>query len=311
MSENDKSYFCSRLSVESGEAVFGTASRADVWFLLEYTDSWDAQILPNSKLPDAVKAHLSNHLSAVPRSRLQFIKREMKPATKLAFYVAVSSELNPLLYKLELETYQDLLKLDLTALVTNGSNYNEYLISTPLFLVCTHGKHDQCCAKFGLPIYKMLSHLADDLAWQCSHVGGDRFAPNVLCFPHGIYYGHVQSKDVGDIIQDYQNQRIFLEKYRGRSCYNSPTQVAEYYLRKHTNNTSLTGLKMLETKRISSVDQKDWAVVFSSIEDKHIYIVRVLEGKSDSKSYRTCHAPQESTVPEYKLLKIINQDGIT
>ena len=62
----------------------------------------------------------------------------------------------------------------------------------PFFLVCTHGRHDTCCAVEGRPVAAALESARPGAVWECSHVGGDRFAANVVAMPHGIYYGQVE-----------------------------------------------------------------------------------------------------------------------
>ena len=61
----------------------------------------------------------------------------------------------------------------------------------PLLLVCTHGIHDTCCALRGRPVAAALAEHWPDAVWECSHVGGDRFAPNVVVLPDGYYYGQL------------------------------------------------------------------------------------------------------------------------
>ena len=61
-----------------------------------------------------------------------------------------------------------------------------------LHLVCTNGRHDPCCADFGRPVMRALTDAGAPDAWECSHVGGDRFAANIVCLPEGIYYGRVE-----------------------------------------------------------------------------------------------------------------------
>ena len=49
-----------------------------------------------------------------------------------------------------------------------------------LLLVCTHGRHDACCAERGRPFAAALAQVAPEETWEVSHIGGDRFAANVL-----------------------------------------------------------------------------------------------------------------------------------
>ena len=52
-------------------------------------------------------------------------------------------------------------------------------VTEPVYLVCTNGRHDRCCATYGRPALALqASH--GDLTWESSH-GGDRFAGNLAC----------------------------------------------------------------------------------------------------------------------------------
>lgn len=58
-----------------------------------------------------------------------------------------------------------------------------------LLLICTHGRHDVCCASRGRPVAAALSQRWPEATWECSHTGGDRFAANVIALPDGACYG--------------------------------------------------------------------------------------------------------------------------
>ena len=59
------------------------------------------------------------------------------------------------------------------------------------YLVCTHSKHDTCCALRGRNVAMALHEVRPGLVLECSHVGGERFAANVLVLPTGLLYGRV------------------------------------------------------------------------------------------------------------------------
>ena len=143
--------------MQAEEQIYGTASRVDVWFLLEYTGPWAAQAFTGSSLPEPVKDRLGGYLNTIPRARILFIKQQPRLASHLTFYIVVSHELNPRLYEFQLSTYEDLLTLDIPAIVSGASQYQGSLSEVPLLLVCAHGTHDKCCAKFGLSMYKELA----------------------------------------------------------------------------------------------------------------------------------------------------------
>jgi hypothetical protein len=70
--------------------------------------------------------------------------------------------------------------------------------------------------------------------WESTHVGGDRFAGNLVAFPHGLYFGRLEPTEAPAIAHRYVEGGIgSLERYRGRSCDPFPVQVAERAVRAH------------------------------------------------------------------------------
>jgi hypothetical protein len=106
----------------------------------------------------------------------------------------------------------------------------------PIVLVCAHGRRDACCARFGRPLFEALaSYVAPERLWQSSHLGGHRFAPNVLVLPQGVQLGRVPVERAHEVADLLAHDRIPLDLYRGRTLYGPPVQAAEIAVR------SLTG----------------------------------------------------------------------
>jgi len=84
----------------------------------------------------------------------------------------------------------------------------------PVYLVCTHGRHDVCCAVEGRPVAAALDRLCPDRVWECSHVGGDRFAANVLVLPTGQLYGRVT--DPAALVGATEAGEVLLANLRGQ-----------------------------------------------------------------------------------------------
>jgi hypothetical protein len=63
-------------------------------------------------------------------------------------------------------------------------------------LVCTHGSRDVCCGKYGYPVYDLLRRRRAEAerlrVWRTSHIGGHRFAPTMIDYPDGRYWGHLE-----------------------------------------------------------------------------------------------------------------------
>jgi hypothetical protein len=247
--------FCSDISRENDEPLGATASRIDHWLLVEYRGLWSSDALAGSGLSDQVKARLRELRSARPHTRLLFIRRpDRRHHPKLAVYVATSREGEERLGRLELDEHEQLRQLDPWAAAEATDE--------TLFLACTHGKHDPCCAMYGRPLFEALSEqLGAESAWQCTHIGGDRFAGNALCLPHGVYYGRVERSDVPALVDEYLGGRISLEHYRGRSCWPFAVQAAERRIRAEEGLLSLDDLRLAA---VESIADRRWVVAFDT-----------------------------------------------
>jgi len=158
MIQND--YFCSTLSLEAQEPLYGSAPEKTVWLLLEYVQPWGAKAFPESNLAEPVKAHISAFLDNDTAANILFIRQPGRRRDGIKFFVAAADEQKPRLYEFTLSSYDDLCSLDLAA-VSRGE-YPESLSNEPLFLVCTNSKRDKCCAKYGVGIYTELQRQRKD-----------------------------------------------------------------------------------------------------------------------------------------------------
>jgi hypothetical protein len=96
-----------------------------------------------------------------------------------------------------------------------------------MWLVCTNGKRDACCARDGLPVARALAALRPDGAWECSHVGGHRFAANVTLLPEGLCFGRVSEATVPTLLTAVEDGRVPYELLRGRMSLEPAAQAAE------------------------------------------------------------------------------------
>ena len=102
----------------------------------------------------------------------------------------------------------------------------------PLVAICAHGKHDQCCAVRGRRATTLIAERYPEATWECSHLGGDRFAATMILLPHGLFYGRVDlAEDPADIITRYTQGRVEPRHLRGRSSYPAAVQVAQHRAR--------------------------------------------------------------------------------
>ena len=103
----------------------------------------------------------------------------------------------------------------------------------PLYLVCAHGKHDTCCALRGRPVAAALHELRPGRVFETSHVGGDRFAANVLVLPAGLLYGRVLPFAAAEFVAAAEAGEVVGALLRGRVGLPSAAQAALAFAYEH------------------------------------------------------------------------------
>jgi hypothetical protein len=267
-SPNAPRVFCSELSQANGEPLVATASRIEHWLLVEYRGVWARDELRASLLEEPVKEHVRAQLAALPRSRLLFIRRpERRGRRGVAVFYGRTSEHGTSFHTLELDRHDELRSLDFAAALTHRAPSPGEPLREPLFVVCTHGKRDPCCARHGRPLYEGLREAADEgWVWQATHVGGDRFAGNLVCLPEGLYYGRVDRFDALPLLVDHLAGRIDVGHYRGRCWYSFPVQAAEREVRVRAGATGIDDLALAGVERNGD---GSWRVRFRAREALH------------------------------------------
>lgn len=291
-------FYCSQLALENEEVMAGTAVSAPVWILLEYRQLWQAKATEDNTLPVSVKMWLDEQMGAV-NGRLQFIRQTPYPEQYTCF-VSIPDAQNPRLYRFTFAEYEELLTIDLAALVKGSPRYTPYLTTEPLVLVCTNGKRDRCCAKFGMALYKAFAGVVGTAVWQTTHLGGHRFAPTLMSFPEGVCYGHITPADISNLLTAQKNGELCLPKLRGRAVYDAVTQVAEYYLCQEKSVTSLTAFQYISTH---SPQQNEWVVEFQEAATNQVFQVNLTEGDPQA-IYASCGSSKIKTIPTYHLTQI-------
>jgi hypothetical protein len=289
--EAERRAFCAAVSSASDEPLVATASRIDHWILVEYRGAWARDVLGDCLFSPELKAHLRGQLGALERSRLLFVKKpERRSQSGRRVFFGTSRPGQERFFELEVEHHNDLLDVDLVAALDAGGGPAKPL-EGPLYVVCTHGKRDRCCAKFGRPLYDVLRHETEtERVWQSTHVGGDRFAGNVVVLPQGLYYGRVGPGDAARVLAAHASGEIDLDRYRGRSAFSFSVQAAERAIRE---SKELRGIDDLTFLGSSSLQDDSWRVRFR-MPDAAVHEVDVAAVTASEPVYLTC----ESTEPK-------------
>ena len=294
---------CSTASAARHEPMLATASRVDRWLLVEQTGPWGPESVPAGRMDPAAFAAVSR-LATSYRARLLLIRRPSVANAEqhgITIFLAESRPGREWLMRRRVDGADELARLAPPAQDTAWQVETE-----PLYLVCTHGRHDPCCALFGRPVAGALYAREPERTWESTHVGGDRFGANVVVLPHGLYLGRVIPGRADDVVDAIRDGRIPLDLLRGRSSFSTPVQAAQHFVRGDSPEASgrdvLDRFGDLVPLREEVVDSDVIRVLLAGRTGPISVTVR--RQRSQHAVKLTCHAPEPKIFPGFVLVGI-------
>jgi hypothetical protein len=238
---------CALESRSRDEPLLATASRVRRWLLVEQPGPWGAEALLESRLDETVALTLRSHARR-SNVRVVLIRRPgWEAGTARRAYLVRSDRRVSWVEQLEIDEPHDLVGIDLSCLDAPARPGLGVEGPAALHLVCTNGRYDPCCADFGRPVVRALRDAGTPEVWESSHIGGDRFAANVVCLPRGTYYGRVPPEAAAGMLADHARGVLHLDHYRGHSCFPPLVQAAEVFARQALDEVRLDGLALRGT----------------------------------------------------------------
>ncbi len=215
---------CSTRSLAADELVAGTASYGRRWLLLEVAGAWGPNAFRQSPVLDRDLGIRIEHRAAAEGFRLIAIRRpgRARLGRGQRRWRWARVDCAPGQEAVHWGEAQDPAEY-LTSVFSQPGTPS----ADPVVAVCAHGRHDECCATRGRGVAGALAAQDEATVWECSHIGGDRFAATLLLFPHGINYGRADVLDAGQMVAEYRAGRVMLAGLRGRSAFRFLEQTAQ------------------------------------------------------------------------------------
>jgi hypothetical protein len=290
-------FSCAEHSLAVDEPALATASQVRRWILVEQPGPWGIDAVLGSAMPVDVATRLRAGARAAG-ARLLFIRRHgrSEPQRRVCFAVLSTADVRRV-ERIEFDDPAELLAVDWSPL-RMGEPVGGQTVDAPLYLVCTNGRHDACCARFGRPVAQALTEVLGEQVWESSHFGGDRFAANVVCLPDGIYYGRVSAADAIRLVQLHTQGGIDLDHYRGRSFQPFVAQAAEHFVRE---KLGLVAIDEVVANQVDDLGNGLFRVAVHTSAGTSLQATVACEPAATAQQL-TCRSTSEEQPPRYRLI---------
>lgn len=284
---------CSDAARERGDALAGTGSHGTRWFLLEIDGPWghSAFVDADRVLDPDLGLRIARRIEAAGMRTLAIRRPGRRRGEGRWRWAVVDARVG---YESiswgEVAVPEEILSLPLDG--STGAKSHR-----PIVAVCAHGRHDQCCAVRGRRVLPPLMGHDPEITWECSHLGGDRFAGTMIVFPEGLYYGNVDDSDVVSIVKAHDSGLVEPRFLRGRSSLPAVVQVAQHHARATLRDNRIDALHAL------SVEQ-DGPRFTVTLDDDGRHVVVVLDQGLSEPITTMCHAKRPGAVRTFQLVSI-------
>jgi hypothetical protein len=252
---------CSLLALAGDEPLAGTAPVARRWVCVEQRGAWPADLTAH---PEPALATLAT----TPGWRLLLIRRPGRRGEADARLRVYLAETTPGASRTTTFTVGGPEELADLALPAPDAPLPGAQVSDPLLLVCTHGRRDRCCAVDGRALAMAVVDAGEQHVWECSHLGGHRFAPTALVLPTGYAYGRLDPATAIAARKAAFPGEVDTTLCRGRSTWSPAGQVAELAVRDATGLRDADALQVTDTPGgaiVSTCGGRRWAVDVAAI----------------------------------------------
>ena len=226
--------------------MFATGSQVRGWLLIEVRGAWGDDAIHASALAEHVPRHWKDELKRrhIRAVCIRSDSRAEAPGVRLFACAARRPGAGPAPLWRDTSTRWPMSRLrsrDSVSIDRPATGWEQ--VQESLFLVCTNGRHDQCCANLGRPLVRALRDSPwADRVWECSHIGGDRFAANIVVLPDSLYFGRVEPASAPALLGALDEGRIDVALFRGRTSFSLAEQAVEHFVRREFDIDAVDGV---------------------------------------------------------------------
>lgn len=173
----------------------------------------------------------------------------------------------------------------------------------PTLLVCTHGRHDVCCALRGRPVAAALAERWAEETWECSHIGGDRFAANVVVLPDGTTYGNLDADTAVDVVSSHLAGAVVPAYMRGVASAPPYGQAAVIAAHERYGPLPADAVRFVDGRRSG---EGSWVAEVTILRDDHpTRLVVDVDASEQAPAMLTCAAHTETSAKVHTAVRIV------
>jgi (2Fe-2S) ferredoxin len=279
------------------DPLAGSAPPARRWLLLEHPGPWRVEAIPGAGIESEVLSTLLKNAGS--STRILLVRRPGRSgrrAPRRWILAGLDSALSTGPWRDDRDLLDAAEALRADSLPTREP-------PQPLILVCTHGVHDVCCALRGRPVAIALASRWPELVWECSHIGGDRFAPNVVVLPDGFYYGNLDPDRAVATVEAHLAGTVLTDRLRGMARYLPPVQAAVIAAYERYGPLGPTDVTVGATEHIGPHHGHGSETFVDLVVEpqRRMVRVRVLSVRRPD-AQLTCRAARETPATEYQIV---------
>ena len=297
MNRPESAFRCADAARERADPLAGSAPPTRRWLLLEHPGPWRIEAIAGAGIDPQVLSVLTSRAGS--NTRILLVRRPGR-VDRQAPRRWILAGLDSTTVTGQWQQDKDLLDAA-DALVSPSTSVIPQ--SEPMILVCTHGVHDVCCALRGRPVASALYAQWPELIWECSHVGGDRFAPNLIVLPDGFYYGNLDPESAVATVEAHLGGTVLPDRLRGMARFAPPVQAAVIAAYQRYGPLGPSDVTVRATEHIGPHHGHGSETFVDLVVEPLQQMVRVhVLSVRRADAQLTCRAARETPATEYQII---------
>jgi len=256
-----KSKFCSIVSRESREPIAGSAPFAEHFVFISWPKKfWGYEALEaKGGFPKGLKTWIKVNSKTYGKISIRLVSRAETNNEMSDIFIYPGKYFYP---KIIPSNIPRILDFHFQQGLNSSNSFNKF--KNDQIFICTHGRHDKCCSKYGQKLAeKMRHHVANQNLkieiWESSHLGGHRFAATLIDFPNGHSYGRLSPEEITIFFEYRNSNKIYIPAYRGSVFLSELEKVAEAniqhycFAKKWFCNVKIKNIEIINENKFSCI----------------------------------------------------------